>query len=418
MKEVMSYIGLLPHPAERIDRGATWSDPEVDELLNIWTNENVQAELKEATIKKHIFERIARNLREKGFYRTAEQCREKIKRLKKEYRQAKNNNYRCVRGRATVKFFPRLQAVLDGRPNPKTFYDGTEFGGAGGDGVVVGGSFGLHPKSSPHSFAEYSSEEIKVEINPAEVDNDSYVASEPGEPDTDMVEQPPPAAPPPQATPSSIKHPRHHHHHHHHHPLHHLQSQHHQHSNRHGSPHSTIHANATSLHQPITISIPHAHHHHLNSSTGNGNAGGNSNNNGILEGSGRLKDDPECLSDASSSRMTSPNMLTPTPQSPSSSSVYLRRRRLKKNRASLSTQALKETLDLTLDRFLKHQRESEERLFAWEERRIQMELEAEERWRQEDREMLRQILSHLQRFPSNSYPSPPSGSQSNSLHDH
>lgn len=382
-EEVMSYIGLLPHPAERIDRGATWSDPEVDELLNIWTNENVQAELKEATIKKHIFERIARTLREKGFYRTAEQCREKIKRLKKEYRQAKNNNYRCVRGRATVKFFPRLQAVLDGRPNPKLFYDGTtEFGGGGdkGDERVP---FGLHSsKSSPQSFAaaDFGSEEIKVEVNPAEVGNDTYMNSET---DAEVVVE----------NAHLNRHPRahllaaHHHLHPHHLPAAHNHNHHHSIG---GHPHSA------SLHHPITISIPR-----------------HSNNNGVL--AARAKDEPE--SDASSGRATSPNAMTPAPNSPSS--PQLRRKRLKRSRG-FNTQALKDTLDLTLDRFLKHQRESEERLFAWEERRIQMELEAEERWRQEDREMLRQILTHLQQqaAPSNSQPSPSSGSHSNSSHDH
>ena len=44
--------------------------------------------------------------------RTAVQCREKVKKLKCEYRKAKNNNNRLGRGRTICAFFKQLDAIL------------------------------------------------------------------------------------------------------------------------------------------------------------------------------------------------------------------------------------------------------------------------------------------------------------------
>lgn len=259
------------HNPERVDRGATWSDPEVDQLLNIWTNAGVQTELKEATIKKHIFERIALGLRDKGFFRTAEQCREKIKRLKKEYKQAKSNNYRCVRGRATVKFFPRLQAILEDAggalPVPIT-------------GVLTTQS-DSSSEMSPLRSPACSSEEIKVDVNPAEVDR--------------------------------------------------------------GVPLVTV-----------------------------------------KEEEGQELDE-EGVADSTS----------PVPSPKWSSAASSRRTPRKVRRRGYESRVMRDVLDSVMDRFLDFQEKSEERFYSWEERRLRVELEAEERWRHEDRQVLQQLVHRL-----------------------
>ena len=63
----------------KMARGSLWSDEEVKELIAIWGEEGIQSQLD-------------------GTTRTAVQCREKLKKLKSEYRRAKDHNNRSGRG--------------------------------------------------------------------------------------------------------------------------------------------------------------------------------------------------------------------------------------------------------------------------------------------------------------------------------
>ena len=73
-------------------RGSTWSDEEVKELLSIWREKEVQNELDGAKRKAPIHETIAQGLQEKGFNRDSEQCKTKMKNLKRLYRPIKDQN--------------------------------------------------------------------------------------------------------------------------------------------------------------------------------------------------------------------------------------------------------------------------------------------------------------------------------------
>ncbi|KAA0724586.1 1-aminocyclopropane-1-carboxylate synthase-like protein 1 [Triplophysa tibetana] len=72
---------------KKYERGSNWSEPEVLELLQIWSDVTVQTELVTCLRNQHVFNRIANTLRQKGINRTGDQCREKIKKLKLEYKQ-------------------------------------------------------------------------------------------------------------------------------------------------------------------------------------------------------------------------------------------------------------------------------------------------------------------------------------------
>uniref|UniRef100_A0A673WTN5 1-aminocyclopropane-1-carboxylate synthase-like protein 1 n=1 Tax=Salmo trutta TaxID=8032 RepID=A0A673WTN5_SALTR len=87
----------LYHTYIKYERGSNWSDPEVAELLQLWSDESVQLELESCLRNQHVFNRIADVLRENGIYRTGDQCREKIKKMKLEYRRIKDN-HRMIRG--------------------------------------------------------------------------------------------------------------------------------------------------------------------------------------------------------------------------------------------------------------------------------------------------------------------------------
>ncbi|XP_074887058.1 uncharacterized protein LOC142032340 isoform X4 [Buteo buteo] len=100
---------------KKYERGSNWSDPEVVELLQLWADESVQLELESCLRNQHVFNRIAEVLREKGIHRTGDQCREKIKKMKLEYRRIKDNS-KAPRGGRTWKFYEVMDRVLTSRP--------------------------------------------------------------------------------------------------------------------------------------------------------------------------------------------------------------------------------------------------------------------------------------------------------------
>lgn len=114
---------------KKYERGSNWSDPEVVELLQLWGNESVQMELESCLRNQHVFNRIADVLREKGIHRTGDQCREKIKKMKLEYRRLKDNS-KTLRGGRAWKFYEVMDRVLTHRP--------TISYGAMGPGGVLG----------------------------------------------------------------------------------------------------------------------------------------------------------------------------------------------------------------------------------------------------------------------------------------
>ena len=102
--------------ASSVNRGSLWEDQQVRALIAIWGESNVQEELDGATRNKVVFQDVAKKLREQGHNKDWEQCRTKIKNLKRDYRIVKDNNNETGRGRKTCKFFKELDNILGHRP--------------------------------------------------------------------------------------------------------------------------------------------------------------------------------------------------------------------------------------------------------------------------------------------------------------
>ena len=71
---------------------ATWSDEETIKLVELWGEEEIQALLEGCTRNKHVYDKIARGMGEAGYERTGVQCRDKIKKLKADYKKVKDSN--------------------------------------------------------------------------------------------------------------------------------------------------------------------------------------------------------------------------------------------------------------------------------------------------------------------------------------
>ena len=111
---------------------ATWVDPEVYKLIEIWSEDSIQAQLEGCRRNKEVYEKISRELKDAGYERTAEQCREKVKKLKGEYRKVKDKHNKTGTGRKAWKFLNAMDDVIGDKPTTKppvvidTLEDNTE----------------------------------------------------------------------------------------------------------------------------------------------------------------------------------------------------------------------------------------------------------------------------------------------------
>lgn len=95
-----------------------WSVEETNCLLAIWSSAEVQQKIEGASRTKHVFEEIQREMAAAGFNRTIEQINNKLKKLKKDYRDQKKELGRSGNGRPRSRntHFEVLDSVLGDRP--------------------------------------------------------------------------------------------------------------------------------------------------------------------------------------------------------------------------------------------------------------------------------------------------------------
>ena len=107
---------------------ATWTDEETIKLVELWGDEEVQALLEGCTRNKHVYDKIARGMMEEGYERSGVQCRDKLKKLKAEYKKIKDGNKETGTKRKNWKFYDCMNGVLGDKPatRPTTVIDTLE----------------------------------------------------------------------------------------------------------------------------------------------------------------------------------------------------------------------------------------------------------------------------------------------------
>ncbi|XP_055016241.1 ATP-dependent (S)-NAD(P)H-hydrate dehydratase [Boleophthalmus pectinirostris] len=109
-------------------RGFLWSDVETRTLLNIWGEQDIQTALDGSFRNSFVYRDVACRLAAMGFDRTPEQCRVRIKSLKRQFLLAKEGNLRnSGQYHKICKFYDIMEGILSNRPtsNPP---DMLEFG--------------------------------------------------------------------------------------------------------------------------------------------------------------------------------------------------------------------------------------------------------------------------------------------------
>ena len=100
------------------ERGKTWSDAETAKLIEAWSEKTIQSHLLGSKRNAKAFEKIVEVLSAHNYERTAKQCRDKIKSLKKRYKDVIDKNRKSGEGNESddeisVKDLPWFDAIHD-----------------------------------------------------------------------------------------------------------------------------------------------------------------------------------------------------------------------------------------------------------------------------------------------------------------
>nr|XP_054591202.1 uncharacterized protein LOC129155068 [Nothobranchius furzeri] len=109
-------VDMIASPCSQTSSPNPWSNVEVKTLLTLLSDERIQRELDGTVRNEKIFQGLALAMSTHGFERTAKQCREKIKKLKAEYRSVKDHNSRSGADRRQWKWFAEMDAIYGERP--------------------------------------------------------------------------------------------------------------------------------------------------------------------------------------------------------------------------------------------------------------------------------------------------------------
>ncbi|XP_065433300.1 uncharacterized protein LOC135977275 [Chrysemys picta bellii] len=100
--------------ADNQKRAPAWTVREVLDLIAIWGEDSVLAELRSKRRNAKTFEKISKGMMERGHNRDSDQCRVKVKELRQAYQKTKEANGRSGSELRTCRFYAELHSILGG----------------------------------------------------------------------------------------------------------------------------------------------------------------------------------------------------------------------------------------------------------------------------------------------------------------
>uniref|UniRef100_A0A8C5DNI8 Myb/SANT-like DNA-binding domain-containing protein n=1 Tax=Gouania willdenowi TaxID=441366 RepID=A0A8C5DNI8_GOUWI len=100
-------------------RGQTWSNDEVTTLIDIWADEHISRMLLETHKNKEVFRMFSQRLAARGFHRSGDQCRTKVKKLRQQYYKVRDSLQKgalSVEEREKFPLYNDLDDILGSRP--------------------------------------------------------------------------------------------------------------------------------------------------------------------------------------------------------------------------------------------------------------------------------------------------------------
>ncbi|KAG8452102.1 hypothetical protein GDO86_004047 [Hymenochirus boettgeri] len=157
-------------------RGFLWSDIETRALLDIWGEADVQLALDGNFRNSHVYRDVAGRLGELGFERTPEQCRIRIKGLKRQYYQAREGVRNNGQARKICRYYDEMDRILRSRAAP-----------ASSGGLHDPPEVRLHPQDPP--CTEGCTGELREEEDEEIEDEEEQTGSvEPDSPQDNLTE--------------------------------------------------------------------------------------------------------------------------------------------------------------------------------------------------------------------------------------
>ncbi|KAG6935253.1 zinc finger and SCAN domain containing 32, partial [Chelydra serpentina] len=106
-------------------RAPAWTEREVRDLITVWGDETVLAELRSKRRNATTYAKVSKSMQDRGYNRDAQQCRVKIKELRQAYQRTRDANGRSGSEPQTCRFYDELHAILGGTAstNPPMLYD-------------------------------------------------------------------------------------------------------------------------------------------------------------------------------------------------------------------------------------------------------------------------------------------------------
>ncbi|XP_074808828.1 uncharacterized protein LOC141987414 [Natator depressus] len=95
-------------------RAPAWTEREVQDLITLWGDESMLAELCSKKRNAKTFEKISNGMKDRGYNRNQQQCRVKIKELRQAYQKTREANSRSGSEPQTCHFYDELHAILGG----------------------------------------------------------------------------------------------------------------------------------------------------------------------------------------------------------------------------------------------------------------------------------------------------------------
>ncbi|XP_050801882.1 zinc finger and SCAN domain-containing protein 29-like [Gopherus flavomarginatus] len=163
----------------RTKRAPAWTNAELQDLISVWGEEAVQAQLRSRRRNYDTYGQILQSLMRRGHERDELQCRVKIKELRSAYCKAREGNCRSGAAPTTCRFYQELDAILgcDPTANPRSTMESSEQGEVGevvedGDSEATGVE-GDTPESQYTCSQElFSSQEEASQSQQLEVDGE------------------------------------------------------------------------------------------------------------------------------------------------------------------------------------------------------------------------------------------------------
>ncbi|XP_065447950.1 uncharacterized protein LOC135982947 [Chrysemys picta bellii] len=137
--------------ADNRKRAPAWTVREVLDLIAVWGEDSVLAELRSKRRNAKTFEKISKGMMERGHNRDSDQCRVKVKELRQAYQKTKEANGRSGSEPRTCRFYAELHAILGGTATTTP-------------PVIVDSGSGIVSSATPEDSADGGEEEEEDEL--------------------------------------------------------------------------------------------------------------------------------------------------------------------------------------------------------------------------------------------------------------